>query len=80
MTSKERVITTMEFQEPDRVPRWLGASPEFISKAIKEFGLKDEEDLMQMIRAMISEGCLLHMCTTIYKESNITPFGLSGKA
>ena len=49
MTSKERVLATFEFMEPDRVPSWLGASPEFISKAINELGLKDEEELLQVL-------------------------------
>ena len=29
MTSKERVMTAFRFEEPDHVPAWLGASPEF---------------------------------------------------
>ncbi len=48
MTSKERVLATFEFREPDRVPCWLGASPEFIDNAIKELGLSDEEELLQL--------------------------------
>ena len=47
MTSKERVLTTFEFREPDRVPSWLGASPEFIINAIDKLKLKDEEELRQ---------------------------------
>ena len=45
MTSRERVLTTFEFREPDRVPTWLGASPEFIDKALLELNLHDEEEL-----------------------------------
>ncbi len=48
MTSKERVLTTFKFREPDRVPTWLGASPEFINKAILELNLNDEEELLQL--------------------------------
>ncbi|MCK4854353.1 MAG: hypothetical protein KAT31_08825 [Bacteroidales bacterium] len=48
MTSKERVLTTFEFGEPDRVPSWLGASPEFINKAINKFNLHNEEELLQL--------------------------------
>jgi uroporphyrinogen decarboxylase len=48
LTSRERVLTTFEFREPDRVPCWLGASPEFISKAIHKFKLKHEEELLQL--------------------------------
>ena len=47
MTSRERVLTTFDFGEPDRVPTWLGASPEFINKAIIEFKLHNEEELLQ---------------------------------
>ena len=47
MTPKERVLTTFDFMEPDRVPTWLGASPEFIHKAINELGLDNEEELRQ---------------------------------
>lgn len=45
MNSKERVLTTFGFKEPDRVPGWLGASPEFINKAIGRFNLETEEEL-----------------------------------
>jgi len=75
MTSKERVLCTMDFREPDRVPRWLGASPEFINKAIKEFGLKDEEDLMQMLGDDFRR-VLAPYVHPYDKESNITPFGV----
>lgn len=42
MTSRERVLTTFEHREPDRVPAWCGASPEFWEKAKKELSLDDE--------------------------------------
>lgn len=42
MTSKERVLTVFAHQEPDRVPRWCGASPEFWGKAKRTLGLDDE--------------------------------------
>ena len=48
MTSKDRVLTTFKFGEPDRVPSWLGASPEFINKAINKFNLHNEEELLQL--------------------------------
>ena len=47
MTSRERVLKTFEFVEPDRVPTWLGASPEFINKAIFELNLHNKEELLQ---------------------------------
>ncbi|MHB1455162.1 MAG: uroporphyrinogen decarboxylase family protein [Saccharofermentanales bacterium] len=43
MNSKERVLKTLNHEEPDRVPVWCGVSPEFLQKAMKEFGLSDEE-------------------------------------
>lgn len=39
------MLTTFNYQEPDRVPAWLGASPEFINKAIGRFNLESEEEL-----------------------------------
>lgn len=48
MTSRERVLTTFKFGEPDRVPTWLGASPEFINKAINKYNLDNEEELLQL--------------------------------
>ena len=42
MTSKERVLTAFDHQEPDRVPCWCGASVEFWEKAKQELQLDDE--------------------------------------
>ncbi len=42
MNSKERVLTTFEHKEPDRVSSWCGASIEFWEKAKKELNLDDE--------------------------------------
>ena len=42
MTSKDRVLTAFEHYEPDRVPRWCGASPEFWNKCKSELELDDE--------------------------------------
>ena len=42
VNSRERVLTTFAFEEPDRVPCWCGASPEFWSKAKSHLGLDDE--------------------------------------
>lgn len=42
MTSKERVMTAFEHEEPDRVPAWCGASVEFWEKAKRELELDDE--------------------------------------
>ncbi len=42
MSSKERVLQAFSFREPDRVPRWCGASPEFWDKAKRTLSLDDE--------------------------------------
>jgi len=42
MTSRERVLTAFEHQEPDRVPCWCGASVEFWDKAKRQLQLDDE--------------------------------------
>ncbi|MBK8027817.1 MAG: hypothetical protein IPK19_42195 [Chloroflexi bacterium] len=49
MNSRERVLETFEFREPDRVPVWLGASPRFREKAIKHLGLENDEALAQWV-------------------------------
>ena len=45
MTSKERVRRVFERREPDRVPCWLGASPEFRELARAHLNLPTDEDL-----------------------------------
>ena len=42
MTSRERVLAAFDHTEPDRVPAWCGASPEFWNHAKRELGLDDE--------------------------------------
>ena len=42
LTSRERVLTAFEHQEPDCVPAWCGASTEFWDNAKRELGLDDE--------------------------------------
>jgi len=36
MNSRERVLTAFEHREPDVVPRWCGASPEFVREKTRE--------------------------------------------
>lgn len=45
MNSRERVLTAFAHEEPDRVPRWCGASPEFLAKARCELNLPDTESV-----------------------------------
>ena len=47
MTSRERVLTTFDHREPDRVPAWCGASPEFWANAKRTLGIDDDEALRQ---------------------------------
>lgn len=42
MNSKERILTTFQHREPDQVPRWCGASPEFWDKSKRALSLDDE--------------------------------------
>lgn len=46
MTSRERVLAAFAHEEPDRVPRWCGASPEFMAKAKRQLRLADDEALL----------------------------------
>lgn len=43
MTSRERVMAAFNHEESDLVPRWCGASPEFITKAKRQLQLADAE-------------------------------------
>lgn len=45
MTSRERVLCAFAHQEPDRVPRWCGASPGFLAQAQRQLGLADTEQV-----------------------------------
>lgn len=49
MTSRERVLTTFAFKEPDRVPMWHGLSGQFVAKALRELGLADEAALRRRL-------------------------------
>jgi uroporphyrinogen decarboxylase len=45
LTSRERVLAAFDHVEADRVPAWLGASPEFTELAVRALGLPGEEGL-----------------------------------
>jgi uroporphyrinogen decarboxylase len=45
LTSRERVLAAFAFEEPDHVPCWLGASPEFRELARLHLGLANDESL-----------------------------------
>ena len=42
MISRDRVLAAFNYEEPDRVPMWCGASEEFWAKAKRELNLDDE--------------------------------------
>ncbi len=44
MTSRDRVLASFAQEEPDRVPAWCGASPEFIAKAKCELNIPSTEE------------------------------------
>ena len=47
MTSRDRVLCTFAHEAPDCVPRWCGASPEFVEKAKRRLGLTETEALLE---------------------------------
>jgi uroporphyrinogen decarboxylase len=49
LTSKDRVLAAFAHEQPDRVPVWLGASPAWRAKALRELGLADDESLSRRI-------------------------------
>lgn len=49
LTSRERVLTALQHREPDHVPCWLGASPEWKQLAREHLGLPDEEALLSYL-------------------------------
>lgn len=78
MNSRERVLTAFAHQEPDRVPMWCGASPEFWEKAKSQFGLDDEglrvhfKDDFRRVFARYAGPAI-----TVSEESTYrTPFGI----
>jgi len=49
MTSRERVMNAFAYQEPDHVPCWLGASPEFRELMRVHLDLPDDEALSKWV-------------------------------
>jgi uroporphyrinogen-III decarboxylase len=45
MTSRARVLAAFAFEEPDRVPAWLGAAPETRQMLVDHLGLENDEAL-----------------------------------
>jgi uroporphyrinogen decarboxylase len=49
MSSRQRVVTAFEHRQPDHVPCWMGASPEFKALARDYLKLPDDESLAEYI-------------------------------
>lgn len=49
LSSRQRVLTTFSHREPDRVPCWLGASPEWKLLAREYLQLPDDEALLAYV-------------------------------
>ncbi|MDD3366834.1 MAG: uroporphyrinogen decarboxylase family protein [Sphaerochaetaceae bacterium] len=49
MKPRERVLAVCTRKDPDRIPLWCGASPEFIAKALAYTGVRSEEKFLQLI-------------------------------
>jgi len=77
MTSRDRVLSAFGHIEPDKVPRWCGASEEFLGRARQILGVDDE-------RLRIRFGDDFRRVTASYVgtdgvlggASNRTPFGI----
>jgi uroporphyrinogen decarboxylase len=78
MNSRERVLTTFNHQEPDRVPMWCGASDEFWLKAENQLDLDDQSlrirfhDDFRRTKAVYNGPSEL----TRHDATYITPFGI----
>jgi len=85
MTSRERVLEAFAHREPDRVPFWVGASPEFRAIVRDSLNLAGDEELSRTIGddfrrvgavyagppALSPSSCFLHP-----KATSRTPFGV----
>ena len=78
-------MAAFEFSEPDRVPCWLGASPEFRELMRVHLGLKDDESLSRRIgddfrRMYTRYQCPAQFAPTsnlVYADATYrTPFGI----
>ena len=49
LSSRERVLAAFRHEEPDRVPCWLGASPEWKTLAREYLHLQDDERLLAYV-------------------------------
>ncbi len=49
MRHKDRVLTALEHQEPDRVPVFYWAVPEFTRKIIQQAGFRDKDEMLDYL-------------------------------
>jgi uroporphyrinogen decarboxylase len=78
MTSRERVLTTFNHQEPDRVPMWCGALPEFWLKAKNQLKLDDENLRIRFHDDFRRVSAVYKGPTKLARQdaTSITPFGI----
>jgi uroporphyrinogen decarboxylase len=86
MTSRERVRTAFDHREPDRVPAWCGASPEFRELARRRLGLGDDDEALSRhlgddfrrvyARYIGPPGRSPSSCFTHPEATSRTPFGV----
>lgn len=85
MSSRDRVLAAFAHEEPDRVPAWLGASPEFRALAREALTLPDDEALsvhlgddFRRVYARYAGPASLHPTEglTWAGATNRTPFGI----
>ena len=55
MRHRERVLAALAHEEPDRVPLWLGSSPEFWEKLKKHVGIDDDEQVPHAAQYAVQE-------------------------
>ena len=77
MISRERVLAAFAHVEPDRVPRWCGASPEFLAKARRQLNLPDDESFFVRIRRRFPPRlCPVHRPGIPLRRATRTFFGI----
>jgi hypothetical protein len=74
MTSRERVLAAFAHVEPDIVPRWCGASPEFLAKARRQLNLPDDESFSARIGDDFRR--VFSRCVGPARPANSTIFGI----
>ena len=80
MTSKERVLKTLNFEEPDRVPIDFSADPGFMDKLYDYFNIKEKKGVSNHLiscpdpQIMEALGCDFRMVAPLYKGPPIKKY------